>query len=61
MRVALLTSARSWRGSGTSLANIARGLAERGHAVQLLATTPAVTEGFAVQGDRKSTRLNSSH
>src|SRR5256712_5079124 len=50
VRVALLTSARSWRGSGTSLANIARGLAERGHAVQLLATTPAVTEGFAAQG-----------
>ena len=50
LRVALLTSARSWRGSGTSLANIARGLAERGHTVQLLATTPAVTEGFAAQG-----------
>src|SRR2546426_4903950 len=47
LRVALLTSARSWRGSGTSLANIARGLGEHGHTVQPLATTPAVTTGFA--------------
>src|SRR5437879_5002658 len=38
------------RRSGPSLANLARGLAERGHTVQLLATTPAVTEGFAAQG-----------
>ncbi len=50
MRVALLTSARTWRGSGTSLANIARGLAGHGHTVELLATTPAVTAGFAAQG-----------
>jgi len=50
VRLALLTSARSWRGSGTSFANIARGLIERGHAVQLFATSPAVTEGFAAQG-----------
>jgi glycosyltransferase involved in cell wall biosynthesis len=50
MRVALLTSARSWRGSGTSFVNIARGLLERGHAVQLFATAAPVTEAFAAQG-----------
>ncbi len=50
MRVALLTSARAWRGSGTSFANIARGLLARGHTVELLATSPPVTAGFAAQG-----------
>ena len=50
LRVALLTSARAWRGSGVSLTHIARGLAARGHTVQLLSTTPAVTAGFAAAG-----------
>ncbi len=50
MNVALLTSARTWRGSGVSLANIAHGLIARGHTVQLLATAPAVTAGFAAAG-----------
>jgi len=50
LRVALLTSARAWRGSGVSLTHIARGLGARGHTVQLLATTPAVTAGFAAAG-----------
>ena len=31
MRVALLTSANGWRGSGSSYAKLARGLGERGH------------------------------
>ena len=50
LRVALLTSARAWRGSGVSLSHIARGLAARGHTVQLLSTTPPVTAGFAAAG-----------
>src|SRR5437773_3670648 len=50
LRVALLTSARASRGSGVRLTHIARGLAPRGHTVQLLATTPAVTAGFAAAG-----------
>ena len=54
MNVALLSSARAWRGSGTSLANVARGLAARGHNVHILATAPAVTAAFAAQGLRAS-------
>ena len=50
MNVALLTSARSWRGSGVSFVNIAQSLTARGHAVQLLATAPPVTAGFAAAG-----------
>ena len=50
LRVALMTSAREWRGSGVSLSHIARGLAAQGHTVQLLSTVPAVTEGFAATG-----------
>lgn len=45
-----MTSAREWRGSGVSLSHIARGLAAHGHAVQLLSTVPAVTQGFAATG-----------
>ena len=33
LRVALLTSARSWRGSGVSLGKIGAALAARGHEV----------------------------
>ena len=36
MRVSLLTSARSWRGSTVSLSHIATGLASRGHYAELL-------------------------
>ena len=50
MNVALLTSARSWRGSGTSFANVARGLAQRGHTVRLCTAAPAVTAALAQQG-----------
>ncbi|HEX4628418.1 MAG TPA: glycosyltransferase family 4 protein, partial [Gemmatimonadales bacterium] len=49
-RVALLTSAREWRGSGVSLSHIALGLAANGHTVQLLSTVPPVTAGFATTG-----------
>ena len=50
MNVALLTSARSWRGSGVSFVNTARGLAAGGHTVELLASAPGVTAGFAAAG-----------
>jgi glycosyltransferase involved in cell wall biosynthesis len=36
MRIALLTSANGWRGSGVSYAKLARGLAARGHVAQLV-------------------------
>jgi len=41
VRVALLTSAPEWRGSGESFAKIAAGLLERGHAVHLVTAAPA--------------------
>jgi glycosyltransferase involved in cell wall biosynthesis len=50
MRVALLTSARAWRGSGVSLGKIAAGLAERGHQVLAGAGHRPVVEGFASLG-----------
>jgi glycosyltransferase involved in cell wall biosynthesis len=50
VNVSLLTSARSWRGSGVSFVNTAQGLTARGHTVALLATAPAVTAGFAAAG-----------
>ena len=50
MNIALLTSARAWRGSGMSLVHIARGVAARGHTVHLLAPSPRVAEGFAAYG-----------
>ena len=43
MRIALLTSAKGWRGSAASYAKIARGLAERGHPTQLITVAPALT------------------
>ncbi|HEY6807220.1 MAG TPA: glycosyltransferase family 4 protein, partial [Gemmatimonadales bacterium] len=49
-RVALLTSARAWRGSGTSFVNIARRLAAPDYDVALLTTSPPVTAGFAACG-----------
>ncbi|HKW41038.1 MAG TPA: glycosyltransferase family 4 protein [Gemmatimonadales bacterium] len=50
LRVALMTSAREWRGSGVSFSHIALGLAANGHAVRLLSTVPPVTAGFATTG-----------
>jgi glycosyltransferase involved in cell wall biosynthesis len=50
LSVALLTSARTWRGSGVSLANIAQGLRDRGHDVRMLAGDDGVLDGFARLG-----------
>jgi len=50
LRVALLTSARSWRGSGVSLGKIGAGLAGRGHDVRAYAGESSVAEGFAGAG-----------
>jgi glycosyltransferase involved in cell wall biosynthesis len=50
LSVALLTSARTWRGSGASLAIIAEGLVQRGHRAHLLAGDDAVVDAFARLG-----------
>jgi glycosyltransferase involved in cell wall biosynthesis len=50
LSVALLTSARTWRGSGASLAIIAEGLVQRGHRAHLLAGEDTVVEAFARLG-----------
>ncbi len=50
LRVALMTSAREWRGSGVTLSHIALGPAAPRHTRQLLPTVPPVTEGFAATG-----------
>jgi len=47
MRVALLTSANGWRGSGSSYAKLARGLGERGHLAHLVTATPRLTSRLA--------------
>src|SRR6188472_3405987 len=50
LSVALLTSARAWRGSGVSLCHIAQGLIGRGHRVHMLAGEPAVLQEFERRG-----------
>jgi glycosyltransferase involved in cell wall biosynthesis len=50
LSVGFLTSARSWRGSGVSLASIAHGLAERGHHVHMLAGESTVVDAFSGLG-----------
>ena len=50
MNVAMMTSARAWRGSGVSLAHIARGLTAGGHAVRMFSAAAPVTAGFAAAG-----------
>ena len=50
LRVALLTSARSWRGSGVSLGKIGAGLAARGHDVCAYTGESSVADGFAGSG-----------
>ena len=50
MRVALLTSANGWRGSGVSYAKIARGLLDRGHDIQLVTAVPRLTARLAGLG-----------
>ena len=43
MRIALLTSANGWRGSGSSYAKLARGLGERGHVAHLVTASARLT------------------
>lgn len=50
LSVALFTSARTWRGSGASLAIIAEGLVQRGHRAHLLAGDDEVVAAFARLG-----------
>jgi glycosyltransferase involved in cell wall biosynthesis len=52
VRVSLLTSARTWRGSTVSLAHIAQGLASRGHDAELLAGEASVAEIVRNKGIR---------
>jgi glycosyltransferase involved in cell wall biosynthesis len=48
--VMLLTTAENWRGSGTSYAKLARGLAERGHRVELVVSSSLVAAEYARLG-----------
>jgi glycosyltransferase involved in cell wall biosynthesis len=50
MRVALMTSAKGWRGSSASYAKLARGLAGRGHLAHLITTAPGLTARFLNEG-----------
>src|SRR5215203_2687130 len=50
LRVAFLTSARAWRGSGVSFANIAHGLTATGHQVHMLAGDNLVVDSFLTRG-----------
>ena len=49
LRIALLTSTRSWRGSTSVFAVLARGLAARGHIATALLAYERVAEGFRAQ------------
>jgi glycosyltransferase involved in cell wall biosynthesis len=48
--VAVLTSARSWRGSSSVFAALGRGLAARGHGVVALVAHEPLVQGFRAQG-----------
>lgn len=50
MRIALLTSANGWRGSGASYAKLARGLNQRGHVAHLVTAVPRLTSKFEAEG-----------
>jgi glycosyltransferase involved in cell wall biosynthesis len=50
MRVALLTSANGWRGSGASFGKLARGLGERGHTAHLVTAVARLTARFLADG-----------
>lgn len=50
MRIVLLITANGWRGSGVSFAKIARGLLDRGHAVQVVTAAKRVTERMRGEG-----------
>ncbi len=49
-RVAVLTSARSWRGSSSVFAAMGRGLAARGHGVVALVAQEPLVQGFRERG-----------
>ena len=48
--VMLLTTAENWRGSGISYGKLARGLAERGHRVELIVSSSTVAAEYARLG-----------
>jgi glycosyltransferase involved in cell wall biosynthesis len=50
MRIALLTSAKGWRGSGASYAKLAAGLAARGHRAQLVTAAGRLSDRFRHEG-----------
>ena len=50
MRIALLTSANGWRGSGVSYAKLARGLQERGHMAHLVTAADRLTRRLVEEG-----------
>ena len=50
MRVALLTSANGWRGSGVSYAKLAHGLGARGHVAHLVTARPRLTSRLVEEG-----------
>jgi glycosyltransferase involved in cell wall biosynthesis len=50
MRLMLLTSARGWGGTTLTYTRLARGLARRGHAVQVLARSGELATRFAAHG-----------
>lgn len=50
MRIVLLITANGWLGSGVSYAKIARGLLDRGHAVQLVTAASRLTERLRGEG-----------
>lgn len=50
MRIALLTSANGWRGSGASYAKLARGLGEHGHTAHLVTAVRKLTERLRDEG-----------
>lgn len=49
MRIALLTSAKGWRGSGASYAKLAQGLSGRGHVAHLVTAAPRLTDRFRAE------------
>jgi len=49
MRLALLTSAKGWRGSASSFAKLARGLGERGHLAELITVASTLTVHFKAE------------
>ena len=50
MRIVLLITANGWRGSGVSYAKIARGLVDRGHAVEIVTAANRITERLRSDG-----------